>query len=85
MISRVFVRISTVNNNNGGHSDAAWVLGSERARDRDQDHGLRDRDVCPDVLDKTETFPVRDRDETLGMSRDGLEIFETHKLSAKCL
>ena len=28
---------------------------------------------------------VRERDETLGMSRVGLETFETHKLLAKCL
>ena len=35
-------------------------------RDRDRDLGFRDRDVCPDVRDETETetFPARDETET---------------------
>ena len=32
--------------------------------DRDRDLGFRDRDVCPDVQDETETFPARDETET---------------------
>jgi hypothetical protein len=39
---------------------------------RDQDLGLRDRDV----RDETETFPARD--ETLGMPRDGLKTETCH-------
>ena len=41
------------------------------------------RDGPETLQGETEIFSVRD--ETIGMSRDGLETFETQKLVAGCL